>query len=668
MAFRSGFYNSMNNDRKYFTSDFSMLFDGIIQDGVFGHVLEKMVVKLTTGMDIAVQPGLAWFNETWSYIDAPYPMTLDASDILYGRYDAVVLEVHNDNVERANYLKIVKGTPAAEPEKPTLVKDGYYQYPLAYILVPANADSLEEQNLEIVVGKDECPFVVGVQDPVSVDYLFRQWEAEFDKWFSDLQTNLEGDVASNLQNQITQHVTNKNVHVPTLEYSKEGTVHKLTGLLGVSGLASCIFTATDNFAEGDTITVDGEPYEIKLSNGDTPGNNMFVSGAVISVIIDTEGKKVNFKNGGLARTLITETIEVTKEWTNPTYNDRPIRVIVVGAGGAGSDSEEVRKGENGGYGGNGGSISIKTLTLAKGETVKCTIGVGGSGNGGSSSFGSYVSASGGAEGSPTKYGVGSYGGGAPGGNKTWNGQYGGKGGTSYSIYEEDKAPAKGSAGTNTIGMGLDFEGDGQAGTIGAAAKNNKNGPIYGGSSGSGGYGGRGGDGGAAGAHNPENTPSKTTSHPGRGGPGGGGGYGGKGGTGGRGGRSGQDNGNEYRGGDGAIGGAGGGGGYGAQGGTGGIGSDGSAAEYYGDGFSYYGGGCGGGGGYGPSGKGGAGGNGHGYYNNGSTSRSAENGTKGGYGAGGGAAGCVGDGDSDREGATGGHGGNGLIVIQYWGFA
>lgn len=298
MALRSGFYNSMNNDRKYFASDFSMLFDGIIQDGVFAHVLEKMVVKLTTGMDIAVQPGLAWFNETWTYLDAPYPISLEESDILYDRYDVIALEVHNDNIERTNYIKIIKGTPASEPEKPTLVKEGYYQYPLAYIRVPANSEALEAQNLENVVGTDECPFVVGIQDPISISYLYSQWEAEFDKWFADLQTNLEGDVAANLQNQITQHVTNKNMHIPTLTYSKSGTTHALLGLSGGTGLVSAIFLSTEPFNTGDTFTIDGVPYNIKMSTGETPSDKMFVAGSVNSVVVDTVGKTINFKAGG----------------------------------------------------------------------------------------------------------------------------------------------------------------------------------------------------------------------------------------------------------------------------------------------------------------------------------------------------------------------------------
>lgn len=659
MALRSGFYNSMNNDRKYFASDFSMLFDGIIQDGVFGHVLEKMVVKLTSGMDIAVQPGLAWFNETWSYIDAPYPISLEASDILYDRYDAVVLEVHNDNVDRTNYIKIIKGTPASEPEKPALVKDGYYQYPLAYIRVPANSETLEAQNLEIMVGKEECPFVVGVQDPVSVDYLFQQWEAEFDKWFADLQTNLEGDVAANLQNQITQHVTNKNMHIPVLEHTKEGSIHSLTGLAGASGLINAMFVATDTFKSGDTFTVDGLPYTIQLTNGDVADNNLFVSGSSVSVIIDTENTKINFKSGGLVKTLVTEIIETTKDWTNPTYNDRPVRVIVVGAGGAGGADQT-----QGGYGGNGGDIEIQSLLLEKGETVRCTIGSGGNSNGGATSFGSYVSAAGGAYGKSSKFGMGSYFGGAPGtGMGTMSpGKYGGKGGLGGN---DDAAPKAGTNGTNTIGMGLDFEGTGLAGSKGKNTVNTKN-TAYGGSAGSGGYGGPGGDGGDGGNNNSDNNANKTASKGGRGGHGGGGGYGGKGGKGGKGGTSGKDHGTEYWGGDGGDGGPGGGGGYGASGGTGGAGGTGGDAEYYGDGIGAGKGGCGGGGGYGPSGTGGTGG--RGGNENSST---PGNGGKGGYGAGGGGAGGQRNYyGSDEEGqmADGGNGGPGLIVIQYWGFA
>ena len=88
------------------------------------------------------------------------------------------------------------------------------------------------------------------------------------------------------------------IGVHQLDYAKSGTVHVLTGLNGATGVLSCQFKATAAFAAGDTVKVDGTAYTIQLSNGETADDNLFVSGAVVAVILDTGAKKANFKAGG----------------------------------------------------------------------------------------------------------------------------------------------------------------------------------------------------------------------------------------------------------------------------------------------------------------------------------------------------------------------------------
>ena len=64
------------------------------------------------------------------------PLTLESSDVLLNRIDAVVLEINNDSDVRKNTIKILKGTPASNPVKPSLIKSEMVnQYPLAYITI-----------------------------------------------------------------------------------------------------------------------------------------------------------------------------------------------------------------------------------------------------------------------------------------------------------------------------------------------------------------------------------------------------------------------------------------------------------------------------------------------------------------------------------------------------
>lgn len=208
MAVTSGFYNSVSGDRKYNALQMSSIFDGIIEDGVYSTIGDHFSVTAGTGNTIIVGTGRAWFNHTWTLNDADYPVILEPSEVVLNRYDAIVIEVNGSNAVRGNSIKVIKGTPGSSPSKPSLVKgdNNIWQHPLAYVYVPAGSSSISQSNIEYVVGKSECPFVVAAVQSVNIDALVAQWQDEFDTWFDNLEYQLSGDVAGNLQNQINQKV------------------------------------------------------------------------------------------------------------------------------------------------------------------------------------------------------------------------------------------------------------------------------------------------------------------------------------------------------------------------------------------------------------------------------------------------------------------------------
>lgn len=131
---------------------------------------------------------------------------------------------------------------------------------------------------------------VGLSNQHGYNYLMQQVNAA-QTAANTINAAFDGLASSN-------QLPSQNKLVYTLGYSKSGTTHKLTGLSGVSGTVSAVFTATAGFSAGDTFTVEGTPYTIQLSNGETAEDNLFVSGATVSVIIDTEAQKINFKAAG----------------------------------------------------------------------------------------------------------------------------------------------------------------------------------------------------------------------------------------------------------------------------------------------------------------------------------------------------------------------------------
>lgn len=203
MAFSYGFYNSLNGDRKYDSEDLNRMFDGVITDGVLGSVGDTFAVKAGSGNTVNVSSGRAWFDHTWSYNDAPMPITCNNAAVLLDRYDAIVLEVNAASDGRKNTIKVITGTEASNPVKPTMENTKYlHQYPFAYILRKAGSTAIEQAQIENVVGTSECPLCTGPLTTMQFDQIVSQWQSQFETWFSDVQTTLNGDVAGNLLTKI----------------------------------------------------------------------------------------------------------------------------------------------------------------------------------------------------------------------------------------------------------------------------------------------------------------------------------------------------------------------------------------------------------------------------------------------------------------------------------
>lgn len=238
MAVTYGFYDSLNHDRLYNAQQMSAIFDGIINDGVFMSVGNQFHTVAGTGMQVIVKSGRAWFDSTWTLNDAEYPLSIDAADVLLTRIDAVVLEVNSEVATRANTIKVVKGTPASTPAKPTLTNTAtIHQHALAYVTVAKNITAITNSMIEIVVGKTETPYVTAILQTTDITDLYNQWEDYFQTWFDTVRGTLDGDVALNLQNQITslRRETLKNTTPPIIGLSSSATPNDMFQALAKTG-------------------------------------------------------------------------------------------------------------------------------------------------------------------------------------------------------------------------------------------------------------------------------------------------------------------------------------------------------------------------------------------------------------------------------------------------
>jgi hypothetical protein len=231
-----GFYNALNNDRRYNATDISNLFDSLINDGVFINIGEAFAVSSSGGMNVNVGKGRAWFSHTWTNNDSEFPITIDVSDLVLDRIDIIVLEVDSSLEVRANNIKVIKGTASSIPTQPEPIRsETINQYPLCSILIKAGVTEITQADIRNMVGTESCPLVTGILNTINIETLLTQWnsqvdqmilkynldfqilfddtttdingseaqwESQFNTWFQGLQDMLDGNAETNILNEI----------------------------------------------------------------------------------------------------------------------------------------------------------------------------------------------------------------------------------------------------------------------------------------------------------------------------------------------------------------------------------------------------------------------------------------------------------------------------------
>lgn len=211
--FTSGFFNSVNSDRRYNAEQMSAIFDGLISNGIFDTIGDHFQVSPGDGLTVTVGTGRAWLNQTWSYNDSLYPLALSAASPSLSRKDLVCIKVDKSNAVRANSIVLIEGTPASSPVEPTVTDDatnGIYYHKLAAVTVPAGATSISAANIYNYIGLSTgTPYVTGIVSTTAVDELWSQWDGEFNDWWENtIKPVINTETVTQLQNNI-DHITPK---------------------------------------------------------------------------------------------------------------------------------------------------------------------------------------------------------------------------------------------------------------------------------------------------------------------------------------------------------------------------------------------------------------------------------------------------------------------------
>ena len=171
MGVSSGFFDSVNNDRRYSAETFGRIFTGIITDGVFLSVGEAFRVSAETTA-LTIYSGRAWCRGFWLDNDSSvsFKSQITNTHPNYSRYDMVALEFDSSTNVRNNDIVYVQGDSSSSPKKPTpKTTSQLKQIPLAYIFRPAGASTVNQSQVQTVIGTSECPYITGPLQTVHFD-------------------------------------------------------------------------------------------------------------------------------------------------------------------------------------------------------------------------------------------------------------------------------------------------------------------------------------------------------------------------------------------------------------------------------------------------------------------------------------------------------------------
>lgn len=344
------------------------------------------------------------------------------------------------------------------------------------------------------------------------------WEADFEDWFTHLQTYLSEDVVTNLQLQIDQLKTSSSTMSSNIS-SLQGSVN--TANTNISNLQSSMSTANTNISNLQS-TMNTANSNISKLQGKT---NAVSSSNIISGASTPEGIVTGLNVKSAIRTLIGYTIPMIFTSSVGPFTGY-IRGVAISVGGGGGGKSISSSATGGGGGGGSGLVQFHTFPSISPYTawdITITIGSGGSydTNGGTTrlSLGSNnYESPGGGKGNSTMGGNGSGGGGAGGTQSVaYNGGYpsgifGGNGGKGGNYADTPSSggvgyfgASGGSSGSNSTykggngGMGGFFINNSATDRIKmSVGGNGGNGGSAGGGGGGGGggFGGKGGDGSA----------------------------------------------------------------------------------------------------------------------------------------------------------------------------
>lgn len=226
MALESGFFNSVNGDRKYNAENISRYFEHIMSSGIFKSVTDCFKVSASSGMTLTVAPGAGLIDCHWVRAMAAETVTIPAAHAVLPRFDTVVLRYDPSDSVRAITLEVVSGTPAEEPAAPDPVRtSALHDLTLALVYVPAGASAITSANLTDVRDNEwYCGYVHSLVDTP----ILKTYHSRYTATMNDTTVAPISIVGFNANTDLLNVYVNGFRMAPGVEYTINETTESIT--------------------------------------------------------------------------------------------------------------------------------------------------------------------------------------------------------------------------------------------------------------------------------------------------------------------------------------------------------------------------------------------------------------------------------------------------------
>lgn len=178
MAFSSGFFNSKNLDRTYTAENFCDYLGSIICNGIqdnYGDCFK--LTAASSGLSVSVGRGKAWINGHYFINDSRYVIDLTSyQDESLPRYVGIAIYLDTTESVRSVTLRLFPGTPAENPQFPSIPQDENHVRLLMYAvrLNPGATELTEKDWFDYREDKNVCGYCKCILGKCRVTELMAQ--------------------------------------------------------------------------------------------------------------------------------------------------------------------------------------------------------------------------------------------------------------------------------------------------------------------------------------------------------------------------------------------------------------------------------------------------------------------------------------------------------------